>query len=284
MCRFVAYKGRDIFMSDLLTRSARSLIQQSFKAREREEPLNGDGFGVGWYAHEIDPAPGLFTSVRRAWGNRNLIRLAPVIKSTCFFAHVRAATAGSPITELNCHPFQYRRFLWMHNGKIAGFRKIKRRLQEHLDDEFYDQICGTTDSEHAFALFLHQLRRHLHDYNLETLQKAMRSTIAKIERWVSSINEDEPTHLNFAVTDGHNMIATRYVTDKVATPQTLYVAKGERLEIREGQYRMVTSGNLVESVIIASEPLTEAVEDWQAIPANHMVSVSPELHVKVAEV
>ncbi len=33
MCRFLVYKGREMFMSDLLTKSAQSLIQQSFKAR-----------------------------------------------------------------------------------------------------------------------------------------------------------------------------------------------------------------------------------------------------------
>lgn len=34
-----------------------SLILQSFHARERHEPLNGDGFGVGWYVPSIDSTP-----------------------------------------------------------------------------------------------------------------------------------------------------------------------------------------------------------------------------------
>ena len=130
MCRFLAYKGHPVLMADLLTRSEQSLIRQSFKAREREEPLNGDGFGVGWYAFEIDPTPCVFTSVQPAWANRNLQRLADKIQSTCLFAHVRAASPGSPVTELNCHPFQYGNLLWMHNGRIAGFRQIRRALLE----------------------------------------------------------------------------------------------------------------------------------------------------------
>ena len=48
MCRFLAYRGSDMFMSDLITQSEQSLIRQSYKARERAEQLNGDGFGVGW--------------------------------------------------------------------------------------------------------------------------------------------------------------------------------------------------------------------------------------------
>ena len=38
MCRFVIYKRREMFMSDLLTRSERSLIQQSFRVRVRPVP------------------------------------------------------------------------------------------------------------------------------------------------------------------------------------------------------------------------------------------------------
>ena len=118
MCRFLVYTGQELFLSDLSTHSEQSLILQSFKARERKEPLNGDGFGVGWYAPHIDPTPCVFTDVTPAWSNRNLRRLADKIRSACVFAHVRAASPGMGVTEFNCHPFQYRQFLWMHNGRI----------------------------------------------------------------------------------------------------------------------------------------------------------------------
>ncbi|MDH3531860.1 MAG: class II glutamine amidotransferase [Gammaproteobacteria bacterium] len=281
MCRFLLYKGRDILMSDLLLRSSQSLIRQSYKAREREEPLNGDGFGVGWYAHAIDPTPGLFTSVQPAWGNRNLARLAPKIRSTCLFAHVRAASPGSPISELNCHPFQHARFLWMHNGRIAGFRRMKRHIRQRISDEFYDNILGTTDSEHAFALFLTQLKRHMQDYDLADMLKALRATIAKIERWSSSYKIEEPSDLNFALTDGYNLIATRYSSGGTKIPQSLYLAKGERIEVRNGQYRMIPRDDRIEAVVIASEPLTEQRDDWESVPENHVVTVSPELHVRI---
>lgn len=45
MCRFAFYKGKPLFLRMLLTEPEHSLINQSFQAREREEPLNGDGFG-----------------------------------------------------------------------------------------------------------------------------------------------------------------------------------------------------------------------------------------------
>ena len=142
MCRFLVYKGREIFMSDLLTHSEQSLILQSHRARERQEPLNGDGFGVGWYAPEIDLTPCVFTSITPAWSSRNLHRLADKVRSTCFFAHVRAASPGSFVSEANCHPFQYEQFLWMHNGEIGEFSRLRRRLRSHLSDDLYNFIQG----------------------------------------------------------------------------------------------------------------------------------------------
>lgn len=280
MCRFVAYKGHDIFLADLLTRSSQSLIHQSFKSREREEPLNGDGFGVGWYAQEVDPVPCVMTSTQPAWANRNLKRLAPKIRSSCVFAHVRAASAASPVTELNCHPFQFDEFLWMHNGVIPYFSTMKRKLRNSLDDDIYQSIEGTTDSEHAFAVFLQQLKRHRSNYDVNTLAKVMSKTISKLDHW-SSTQESPVSHCNFAVTDGHSIVASRYVSDQSEEPQTLYVASGDQFKISDGRYRMTKAGDHPQAVIIASEPLTDVAEDWELVPRNHLVTVSPELHLRV---
>ncbi|MDR3740816.1 MAG: hypothetical protein P4L40_17510 [Terracidiphilus sp.] len=60
MCRFLVYKGRDrrfrVRLSDLIVKPVHSIIHQSFDCRERitegtvPPALNGDGFGIGWYA------------------------------------------------------------------------------------------------------------------------------------------------------------------------------------------------------------------------------------------
>lgn len=284
MCRFVVYKGAEMFMSDLLTRSEQSLIRQSYKARERKEPLNGDGFGVGWYVPVIDPTPCVFTSITPAWSNRNLHRLAEKIRSTCFFAHVRAASSGALVSEVNCHPFQYERFLWMHNGKIAQFNKIKRRLRESLADELYDFIQGTTDSEHAFALFLNKLPRDTQEYSIGIFQETMVAAIAQLNAWSTEAGVTEPSHYNFALTDGQNTIATRYVNHTDQEPQSLYVCRGERFESRGGKYRMKTTTGRVQSVIVASEPLTEDRSDWERVPRNHLVMITPKFDVRLSPI
>lgn len=280
MCRLLVYKGRGILMSDLITRPDQSLIRQSYQARERKEPLNGDGFGIGWFEPDVDPEPCVFTSVTPAWSNRNLHRLAEKIRSSCFFAHVRAATLGSLVSEMNCHPFQYRRFLWMHNGSIADFGKIKRRLRESLGDEAYDLIQGTTDSEHAFAVFIDRLGERRDEYGGDQLCQAMRETIRQLEAWREQAGAAGASFYNFVVTDGRNIIATRYSSSPDREPASLYISRGERFEGGEGGYHMVSAEDDPHTVIIASEPLTEDRASWERIPPNHMVMVTPELQIR----
>jgi glutamine amidotransferase len=44
--------------------------------------------------------------------------------------------------------------MWMHNGGIAEFERMKRKLQDSLPEELFLFPQGNTDSEWAFALFL----------------------------------------------------------------------------------------------------------------------------------
>ncbi len=279
MCRFLVYRGREIVLADLLTRPTNSLIRQSFNARERSEPLNGDGFGVGWYAPQFDPKPCLFTSITPAWSNQNLRQLAEKISTPCVLAHVRAASPGMLVSEVNCHPFQYGRFLWMHNGGVAHFSKIKRRLRESLRDDLYNWIQGTTDSEHAFAVFLNQLANHTDECSPDQLSHAMVETIMQLNAWTEEAGITEPSYYNFAVTNGQTVIATRYVTDNMKEPASLYVSSGAKFECRQGVCRMLPAEQQERAVIIVSEPLTDAKEDWVKVSKNHLVMVTSQLNV-----
>ena len=103
----------------------------------------------------------MFTSITPAWNNENLARLSAKIVSPLVFAHVRAAYPGMPVSEQNCHPFTYGPYLWMHNGVVAGFHKIKRHLLEMLDDLAYNSLQSFhSDSAVSFAVFLHHLYKN----------------------------------------------------------------------------------------------------------------------------
>lgn len=280
MCRFLCYRGPSLPLAELLYEPPNSLIRQSYKARERPEPLNGDGFGVGWYSPEMSPTPCLFTSVTPAWGDQNLRRLAGHVRSPCFFAHVRAASPGMRVSQDNCHPFQSGRFLWMHNGAIGEFAKIKRRLCASLDDAAYESIQGTTDSEHAFALFLTLLGDGRPD-SARVLGETLVETIRRLERWSSEAGVRVPSFYNFAVTDGERIATVRYGSDAHLEPVSLYFAVGMKFVLSEGRTRMVHGAPDEPSVIVASERLTEDRPGWTRVAPNHVLTVSGQFEVSV---
>jgi len=273
MCRFLAYKGEKTLIADILTRPYHSLIKQSYSAKMREEPLNGDGFGMGWYDPDLDKYPGLYTSIIPAWGNRNLHRIAEKLSSPCVFAHIRAATPGLLVNDVNCHPFKHGHLLWMHNGFIMEFSKIKRRLRASLKDEFYHMIEGTTDSEHAFAVYLNFLPEGKEDYSLVEMTEAMLKTVKQINTWTEEVGVMGRSNFNFAVTDGKKIIVTRYATHTDKAPESLYYTKGDKFECKEGVCSMVNSRHNGGAVIVSSEPLTEETDSWIEIKPNTLLSI-----------
>ncbi|KAF9304327.1 hypothetical protein BGZ74_001805 [Mortierella antarctica] len=289
MCRMRLYKGRQpIQLAHLLTKPAHSIIKQSFDARLRVDhrrPINGDGFGVGWYDMEPDEelgvSPCIFASVTPAWNNMNLIRLSEKIRSPLVFAHVRASLAGT-VSESNCHPWQHGRLMFMHNGTISDFHLIKRKVQESLSDDIFLAVNGNTDSEFAFAVFLSQLSTpsQTEPFCHSTLKDAMLRTIAKLNAWTKEAGATEVSLMNFAVTDGVSVVCTRYINSRNLEAASLHYSSGTRFEeYKPGHYRMVKADRREDIVVIASEPLTFEKADWLAIPSNTVVVITSKMNV-----
>lgn len=272
MCRFVYYQGPPILMSALVTEPNNSLIHQSYHAHERREPLNGDGFGVAWYAPRIAPHPGLFRSITPAWSNRNLRSLARVIETPCLAAHVRAASPGLPVEELNCHPFVHGPFVFMHNGRVAGFRHLRRALLAELSDRTFEMIEGSTDSEHVFALLCERLGPCTEPPGLDELEEALRWTIERVQSLAVDHGDGEDTILNLVVSTGRACLATRFTTAPNDEGETLHVQLGSRYGCDRGQCRMEGTGRAGGAVIVSSERLSEE-PGWDMVPRNHLVRV-----------
>jgi predicted glutamine amidotransferase len=62
-----------------------------------------------------------------AWGDPNLRDIAGQIESRLFLAHVRAAT-GTAVQQTNSHPFRFGRWLFVHNGFVAGYEHLRHDL------------------------------------------------------------------------------------------------------------------------------------------------------------
>ncbi|HAQ72000.1 MAG TPA: class II glutamine amidotransferase [Flavobacteriales bacterium] len=286
MCRLVAYLGRPILMEKLLIEPKNSLINQSFNAKEIEEPLNGDGFGVGWYNHILSTVPATFKSITPAWNNQNLRSIAPVVKSTCFMAHVRAATVGV-LGEVNCHPFQYKTLLMMHNGDAPEFPKLKRIIRRSLSDELYNWIDGQTDSEHLFALFIDKLNQRIeHETTTaEVMADALEAMVRELEEIKKSAGITDQAYLNMVVTDGERTVAMRYISKpEEEEPLSLYYSEGSRYECIDGACHMIPTEDENKSVMIVSEKLTDIASDWKHVPTNHMVLVYKDLSVKLRKI
>jgi len=277
MCRFAAYLGEEIAIDTLVTLPANSIIHQSFHSQERVEPLNGDGFGLAWYAGWRPEAPAIFRAVTPAWSNQNLLNIARVTKSRCVFAHVRAASPGLPVTQLNCHPFAWGPLAFMHNGFVGDFQRLRRPLLARLSEEAFAAVAGSTDSEHLFGLFIDHWRR-LESEGADRLAAAMAATIAELEALADAAGVDAQSLLNLAVTDGRSVVVSRFTNRPDEPANTLYVHTGQRYACEGDVCRMV--GPPGGAVMVCSEPLSED-PGWRPVPVNHLVVVAEDLGVSL---
>lgn len=274
MCRFLVYKGKDdILLSNLILHPAHSILTQSYDARLRldmRRPHNGDGFGIGYYTDpKLGPEPCIFTSTIPAWNCRNLERIASKTTSSLVFAHVRATTEGN-LSEQNCHPFEHGCLMFMHNGGVGGWKHVKRQLASMIGDRWFMSVQGSTDSEWSFALFLDSLDKLGIDpssnpgdkgFGHSVLRKALLKTIASINKLTSAIeNEEAVSLLNFAVTDGHSVVCSRYVSSTTEEAASLFFSSGTSwqapAESQKGDYTMERRDKGADIVLVASEPLT----------------------------
>ncbi len=279
MCRFIAYLGHDMCLDEVLFKPINSLVKQSIHARELEHPLNGDGFGVGWYDLDYHDEPALFTSIQPAWNDRNLRFLAPKIHSSCFFAHIRAASHGS-VMQYNCHPFQYRHFLFMHNGTISDFKLMQREVRRNLSNEAYDWIKGQTDSEHFAAIFINEIAQYEYRPSLDEMVTSLNETTNKIIHYQKKHPQSETTYINYVITTGREMLAMRYSSDP-NDARTLYYSAGEEFYYENGACHMMPRQNSSNgAVLVVSEKLDNTKSDWKQVPVNHIVTVDGNLAIK----
>jgi len=205
-------------------------------------------------------------------------------RSKAIFAHTRAASAGAPNT-LNSHPFLYNTLTWMHNGGIAGFdddddedtaastsgrstTTVKELLRSRLDPAIRRLVAGETDSEYAGAAFAHELRQFpqgVH-YPLHSMRTALRRAIRHLAELAAEVS-DGASSLNFAVTDGVSLVASRYRTSAAEDPPSLYF---KRVRPFGGE------GGPTAGVIVASEPLDDDLAHWTLLGKDRMLSWGPD--------
>jgi len=263
MCRWMGWSGQPVIVDELLFKPQHGLVEQSLHSRMGVETTNGDGFGLGWYGQ--GDGPGVYHSVAPAWGDANLRELASHIESHMFLAHVRATT-GTAIQQTNCHPFRYGRWLFVHNGVIAGFEQMRRELMLAVAPELFADIKGSTDSEVIFHLAL--------TFGLEhDPVSAVERAIGLVEATAGKHGIENAVQASMGVTNGETLWAFRYSTERKS--RSLFVsAEAEAVHKlypdneRLGRFQP-------EDRIVVSEPLADLPGAWLEIPESTVMIVQP---------
>jgi predicted glutamine amidotransferase len=264
MCRWLAYSGDPIPIEALVLRRQHSLIDQSLHAELGATTTNGDGFGMGWYG-QGGGEPGVYRSVHPAWNDRNLKELAAHISSPLFFAHIRAST-GTAVQETNAHPFRHGNWLFMHNGLVREFPRLKRDMLLAVDPSLIPSIEGSTDSELLFHLAL--------TFGLED------DAVVALERMVGFVEDlgerhgvQDPIQMTVAASDGERIIAARYSSE--GQSRSLYFstdARALKAMYPDNEELQQLSD---EARAIVSEPLGDLAGAWNEAPESHIGIVQP---------
>ncbi|MEM7606083.1 MAG: class II glutamine amidotransferase [Myxococcota bacterium] len=201
MCRLFGFR------STIQSQVHRSLVDAD-NALGRLSDVHPDGWGVAYY---IDGAPHVTRSPKSAMNDHIFHRVSGVVASETVIAHVRKATKGN-LHVLNCHPFQYGRWTFAHNGDIPNFEEKKERLRAEIAPRLRRFILGETDSEVVFFLLLTHLSKYgplSARYSIEELVDAVRETVALVREICDDESAEKKALLTLMITDGATMAAVQ---------------------------------------------------------------------------
>lgn len=246
MCRHLAYVGPPVTLASPVLDAPHSLLHQSYAPTDMRGggTVNVDGFGVGWY-----PTPGgdavRYRTASPIWSDDSFAALARVTASTGLLAAVRSATTGMPVTPTANAPFVDGRWLFSHNGRVAGWPDTVSGLAGELPVRDLLTLDAPTDSALLWAL----VRRGL---------RAGADPADVLARVVTGVGAAAPgSRLNLLLTDGATIWAT---------------ACDHALSLRVG-----ADHALVASEPLDAEPLGEG-SSWTGVPDRHLVEARPGHH------
>ena len=259
MCRWLAYTGAPIHLDEVLFKTEHSLIDQSLRASASPTATNGDGFGIGWYGKR--EAPGVYKDIRPAWNDANLHALSAQIESGMFLAHVRATT-GSPVQRTNCHPFDYKNWLFVHNGEIRQFDKLHRDLAFAIKPDLFPLLHGTTDSEIMFLLAV--------TFGLEgDVKTALARMAGLIEETADRHGIQNALQMTLGISNGTSLYAVRYSTE-ASSRSLFYSATSHATADITARAGRLSPG----ARAIVSEPWSDLEQDWIPVPEATFLTIT----------
>jgi predicted glutamine amidotransferase len=234
---------------------------QRFKKFAKNNP---DGWGIGWYENN---SPRVFKQGISAEDKESQLPiLSKEVRSKIIIAHVRKGT-GAPPSEINSHPFQYKNWIFAHNGSVD-----RDYLRSLLRDEYRKELKGETDSEVYFYWILQCV-------------VGSRDVIEGIKKAIDKVTRKSYRGLNFLLSDGKSLYSFRY-SNSSKDYYSLWLLTREPTESGLLEFESQETKALLRSkslkgeraVLVCSEPLTK--EKWEEIKFGNMLIIQPDLNTK----
>lgn len=269
MCRLFGFR------SVIPSQVHRSLLaaENALGVQSNEHP---DGWGVAFY---VDGAPHVTRSPTTALGDALFHRLSGVVSSETVLAHVRKATQGSR-TIFNCHPFQYGRWVFAHNGDIPNFEAKREVLLSQVAPRFRRFILGETDSEVLFFVFLTVLEglgSLAHDHDLDSIAAALKEAV-NLSRELCDTDGTRAL-LTVVATNGECLVAVQGGKDLFfSTYKTRCSDRGSCASLSAACEAPSNTGR-VNHFIVSSEPL-QGENVWEALAMGDVIGVDARMFVR----
>jgi glutamine amidotransferase len=269
MCRLFGFR------SVIPSQVHRSLLaaDNALGVQSNEHP---DGWGVAFY---VDGAPHVTRSPTTALGDALFHRLSGVVSSETVLAHVRKATQGNR-TVFNCHPFQYGRWVFAHNGDIPNFESKREVLVAQVAPRFRRFIMGDTDSEVLFFLFLSALEAFgplAENSDLDSVSLALKEAVNRARE----LSDTDGTHalLTVVATNGECLVAAQGGKELYfSTYKTRCSDRGTCQSLATACEAPSSTGR-VSHFIVSSEPL-QGENVWQPLALGDVIGVDARMHVR----
>jgi predicted glutamine amidotransferase len=180
-------------------------VDRAFDGLQRLATEHKHGWGVARFdGHR----PWIETSAKSAEMCPRFEIIGEETATTGLLAHIRLASIGS-VREANSHPFFAGGWALMHNGTLHRFDAVRDRFEREIDPRWRLDLKGDTDSERCLALFLTFLDGRS-DVDLGVAARALARVLRVAEATCDQgCAEDERSSMNFIVSDGRRLLATR---------------------------------------------------------------------------
>lgn len=278
MCRIFAFR------SVLQSQVHRSLLDAD-NALLNKSQFHPNGWGVAHYLHGV---PHIIKSTEAAFNDSLFKRISGIVSSQTVLAHIRNATQGDVSSTVNCHPFQYGHWSFIHNGNIENFDQHKPELLKLIPDHLKRFILGTTDSEIIFFILLSYIEQlgdleKIHHY--KKIETQIYEALKKISDIVGPIHNGEMfdnkhTFLTFSLTNGKQMFGFHggqslyFSTHKSSCPESDTCP-----HFLKNCVNKTEPGNFVNHFILSSEPLA-GENIWHELKPGDLLGVDEHMFLQ----